>query len=70
MWVVCGVACGLLLISGIVYRVAAGHLDRLGRSVVLPVPLMNIPMKIGDWVGEDVALSETVKEVAGNDVPV
>jgi EpsI family protein len=54
-------------VSGVVYRVVAKRLDRLDESFVLPVPLTNIPLEIGDWWGEEICLSETVKKIAGND---
>ncbi len=63
----CMFACMLLIVSGVVYRVLASKLDRLADSFVLPVPLKNIPLEIGDWQGEEIPLSETVKKIAGND---
>ncbi len=63
----CMLACALLIVSGVVYRVVAARLDRLDDSFVLPVPLKNIPLEIGDWQGRDVPLSESVLKVAGND---
>ena len=63
----CMFACALLIVSGVVYRVVATRLDRLDDSFVLPVPLKNIPDKIGGWLGRDVPLSESVLKVAGND---
>ncbi len=67
VWCVWLLACVLLLASGVVYKVLAGHLDRLDSFISLPVPLKNIPEQIGDWRGRDVPLSESVLKVAGND---
>ncbi len=67
VWCVWLLACVLLLASGIVYKVLAGHLDRFYGFINLPVPLKKIPDKIGDWRGRDVELSEAVLKVAGND---
>ena len=32
---------------------------------MLPVPLKDIPLQIGDWQGEGIPLSETIQKVAG-----
>ena len=63
----CMFACALLIVSGVVYRVVATRLDRLDDSFVLPVPLKNIPLEIGDWQGQEVPLPEVIKKIAGND---
>jgi hypothetical protein len=57
----------LLVASGVVYKVLAGHLGHLDSFISLPVPLKNIPEEIGDWRGRDVELSEAVLKVADND---
>ena len=63
----CMLACALLIVSGVAYRVVAKQLDRLDDSFELSVPLKNIPLQIAGWQGADVPLSETVKKIAGND---
>ncbi len=62
------VALVLTLVLGRVYRVASSYYakDNL-KPVILPVPLSEFPMNIGDWSGNDIALSEAVQKVAGND---
>ncbi len=65
--VVWAAACVLLVGSGIAYRVMAGRLERLGGIIRLPVPLANVPMDVGGWSGRDVAMTEAVIKVAGND---
>ncbi len=67
VWCVWLLACVLLVASGVAYKVLAGRLDRLDSFINMPVPLKNIPGKIGDWLGRDVELSESVLKVAGND---
>ncbi len=57
-----------LILSGIGYRVLASYLKVATDSPVeLSVPLSDFPVRIGTWVGEDVAISEIVQRVAGND---
>ena len=63
----CMLACALLIVAGIAYHVIAARLDRLDDSFELSVPLKNIPLEIGGWQGTDVALSEIVQKIAGND---
>lgn len=63
----CMLACALLIVSGIAYHVVAARLDRLDDNFVLSVPLKNIPFQIASWQGADVALSEIVQKIAGND---
>jgi len=60
-------ACLVLVGSGGAYRVAAGHLERRGGAIRLPVALANVPMEVGGWRGRDVAMTEAVIKVAGND---
>ncbi len=61
-------ACVLLLGAGYGYRYAAVRLDALAKAPLLPsVPLSSFPYRVGQWEGEDQALSETTLQVAGND---
>ena len=61
-------AVALLILAGIGYQLAASQLDTLISSPVrLPVPLKEFPMKVGNWIGTDVPISETVLKVAAND---
>lgn len=54
--------------SGVAYRVLWQKMkSSLAVPIKLPTPLKSIPHTIGDWQGEDVKLSETVLEIAGND---
>jgi len=58
-------ALGLLVCSGVVYRLLGSHLRR--EPVYLPVALKEFPYAVSGWEGKDVSISETVQEVAGND---
>jgi hypothetical protein len=47
----------LLLAAGVAYRVASVLLDRKpGEHVKLPVPLQEIPLRIGGWTGEELEI--------------
>jgi hypothetical protein len=51
-----------------VYRHLAEKWQRLlAVAVKLPMPLAEFPMLVGSWRGQDVEMSEAVKETAGND---
>ena len=57
--VAAGVA--ILVISGVGYRIAADRLGRVPRSNPLPPDLLaDLPLRIGDWVGRDVPLEESL----------
>jgi hypothetical protein len=57
------VALVLLIGSGIAYREAESALHGVrDRPVELPVPLSAIPMRIGNWVGQDVPLKTTTED--------
>jgi len=58
----------LLVVIGIGYRLMATRMNVIVTTPVkLDVPLSQFPMRIGQWVGRDVPISETVLEVAAND---
>jgi hypothetical protein len=64
----CLIALAIMLVSGLIYRDLYLKLDKqLSQPVKLPVPLSAFPIELGSWVGQDVPISETVQEVAGND---
>ena len=57
-----------LVFSGVVYRYTALLLDRIDQApIVLEKPLSEFPMQVGNWVGKEVEISESVLKVAGND---
>lgn len=57
-----------LVATGAGYRAAASALDAaLAERVELPRPIKSLPMEFGEWVGEEVPLSEGVQKIAGND---
>jgi len=58
----------LLISAGVTYRLLASHLDlAVETPIALPVPLSAFPAQIGQWVGKDVLLPESVQRVAQND---
>ena len=61
-------ACLLLVVSGMVYRFLAHHLNLVvDTPISLPVSLSTFPTRIGEWSGRDVPIPEYIKGVAGND---
>lgn len=63
-----GAAVALLLASGAGYRVAAEYLALAPNSIPLaPGTLAGLPMRIGDWAGRDVPLSEAVIRATATD---
>jgi hypothetical protein len=57
-----------MLVCGLAYRSLYLKLDKyLSQPVKLPIALSAFPMQIDNWIGQDVPVSETVQEVAGND---
>jgi hypothetical protein len=61
-------AVGLLVVSGVAYRVAVGYLGTVtAEPVRLPLPLDRIPSQIGLWQGREVPIPVNVQKVAGND---
>ena len=62
------VAVGLMIASGVGYRVAAGHLSDLAGSVVLARGTLNaLPMEIGRWIGSDAALDPRIVKATDTD---
>ena len=58
----------VLVVSGVAYRVLAGRLARATHSVPLPPgTLARLPMRLGDWIGQDVRISEAVAEATDSD---
>lgn len=58
----------LLITAGSAYRYAAGRLDAISTQPVhLKTPLKEFPVKVGNWTGMDVEISETVLKAADND---
>ncbi len=58
----------LLVVIGIGYRLVATKMNVIVTTPIkLDVPLSEFPIRIGQWVGRDVPISETVLEVAAND---
>jgi len=61
-------ACSVLVVFGIAYRVIASRLRVAEETTIkLPVPLRSMPDRIGRWNGEDVPITEAVLEATGND---
>ena len=53
----------LLVSSGLTYRLLASHLELLfDTPISLPVPLNSFPIKIGDWMGTELAIPNTTRE--------
>jgi hypothetical protein len=62
-WLAGALAVVLLVATGVVYRVYASELkEALDKPIELPVPLSEIPMKIGDWAAEDLSIPTTTRE--------
>jgi len=58
----------LLVVIGIGYRLVATKMNVIVTTPIkLDVPLSEFPIRIGQWVGRDVPISETVLEMAAND---
>jgi len=58
----------LLVVIGIGYRFVAIKMNVIVTTPIkLDVPLSEFPVRIGQWIGRDVPISETVIEVAAND---
>ncbi len=54
--------------GGVAYRMTFAWLNRAPETIPLPAgTLAAVPMQIGDWVGEDVPLSESIIRVADVD---
>ncbi|MCH7702615.1 MAG: EpsI family protein [Planctomycetes bacterium] len=62
------VAVGLMIVTGVGYRAAAGRLSGLAGSVVLARGTLNaLPLQIGPWNGSDVALDERIVKATDTD---
>jgi hypothetical protein len=58
----------LLIVGGVLYRIASGRLGLIAQTPVkMAAPLSIFPYELGDWIGEDVSLSESVLHAARND---
>jgi hypothetical protein len=63
IWFIWTIAILLLISSGLTYRLLASHLGLLfDTPISLPVPLNTLPIKIGDWVGTELAIPTTTRE--------
>ncbi len=59
--VLTSVACGLLLAGGVAHRSFAARFEQLvGKPAELQRPLATLPLTIGDWVGVDVPLDDSI----------
>ena len=66
-----GAALCLLIVSGAGYRVLARRLGANdGGRPLPPGTLQRLPIKIGDWVGQDVKLDERIVEATDTDAHV
>jgi hypothetical protein len=60
VWIV---AILLLISTGLTYRLLASHFNLLfDTPISLPVPLYSFPIRLGDWVGTELAIPNTTKE--------
>jgi EpsI family protein len=67
-WTAIATAVGLLLAFQGGYSLVAGQLARPGESVPLPAgTLGQLPQRIGDWVGYDVSLPQTLVAATATD---
>jgi len=58
----------LLITAGTGYRYTAARLDAISaKPVYLKTPLKDFPVKVGNWTGTDMEISETVLKAADND---
>jgi hypothetical protein len=65
IWILAAVT---LVLSGAIYRTYATGLKLItNKAAGLPVPLRNFPFKINGWLGQDVAIPESIQRVAQND---
>jgi hypothetical protein len=60
---VCALCVGLLVSSGVAYRLlASGYRQMLDDPIALPVPLARFPGSLNGWVGEDMNIPATTVE--------
>ncbi len=58
----------ITVIFGMAYRYCESLYSKDSlQKIKLPVPLVNFPIELGNWSGQDIELSEAVQRVAGND---
>ena len=58
----------LLVVAGAGYQLVAVKMNMFATTPIkLEVPLSEFPIRIGQWVGRDVPISENIQRVAGND---
>ncbi|MCF7981081.1 MAG: EpsI family protein [Pseudomonadales bacterium] len=58
----------LLIAAGTAYRQAAAHFSAISDLPInLKTPLKEFPVRVGNWTGTDVPISETILKVANND---
>jgi len=63
-----GLAVVLVAVAGAGYQFVAIKMNVLVKTPIkLDVPLSEFPKRIGQWIGRDVPVSETVLKVAAND---
>ena len=63
VWFIWIVAILLLISTGLTYRLLASHLELLFDTPISPpVPLNTFPIRLGDWVGTELAIPNTTKE--------
>lgn len=63
IWLASGLAMSVLIAAGVAFRIAEARFSQgIGEPIKLPVPLSNVPLKIGDWVGADVNLPSTTQD--------
>lgn len=63
VWFIWIVAILLLISTGLTYRLLASHLELLFDTPISPpVPLNTLPIRLGDWVGTELAIPNTTKE--------
>lgn len=68
LWVSTCVAVALLVTSGFAYRLAASQFAQLTGAARLPQgTLSRLPLRIGDWVGHELAINEAVIRITDTD---
>jgi len=67
-WFIWTLAILLSISGGITYRVLASRLKlTTGAPVKLPIPLSDIPLRVGNWTGRDVPIPTNIQRAAKND---
>jgi hypothetical protein len=63
-----GVALAVLISAGWAYRLLAqGIAATSGQPLATACPLASLPMRIGEWQGQDVPLDENMRQIAAED---